>query len=169
MKTFEEKFTEWIDGRLTGSELESFESELSKIENAHPEKEQALKLGGLLRANYQAPEMENADFFNHQLMQRIEAETAKNTPAAKTVPQFWTLARLAWAGTFCMAMAAAIYCIAVPKGAAEYSSGREYVVQILNTQTSDPAITATTIHSKDNKLTVLWLDGLDYISSDTEQ
>jgi hypothetical protein len=167
MKTFEEKFTEWIDGRLSGRELEAFEVELAKIENAGDEKEDALKLGELLRDHYEAPGLNNADFFNHQLMQRIAAETA--AAPAKRSPMFLTLPWLAWAGAFCLGMVAAIYFAVVPKGPVEYSSGREYVAQILDAQTGDPAITATTIHSKDNKLTVLWLDGLDYLPSDTDQ
>ena len=34
MKTFEEKFTAWIDGRLAGRELDKFEAELAKTGNA---------------------------------------------------------------------------------------------------------------------------------------
>jgi hypothetical protein len=167
MKTFEEKFTAWIDGRLAGRELEEFETELAKTENAGREKEGALKLGALLRDHCQAPELGNADFFNHQLMQRIGAETA-GRPSRRALI-FWTLPKLAWAGAFCMTMVSVIYFVAVPKGPVEYPSGSEYVAQILDTQTGDPTITATTIHSKDNKLTVLWLDGLDYLPSDTDQ
>ena len=165
MKTFEEKFTAWVDGRLSGRELEAFKAELATIENAEAEMEAVRKLGVLLRDHWQAPELKNAEFFNHQLMQRIEAEAAG--PPAKRAGFSWTLPRLAWTGAFCMTMVAMVYFMAVPKGPVEYSSGKEYVAQILNTQTGDPAITATTIHSKDNKLTVLWLDGLDYLSSDT--
>ncbi|MEI8340692.1 MAG: hypothetical protein WCH43_04035 [Verrucomicrobiota bacterium] len=167
MKTFEEKFTEWVDGRLAGEELEAFEAELAEKENALAEKKGALKLGALIRDHCQPPELLNADFFNHQLMQRIEADA--NRSPEKGVRHFWTLPKLAWAGGFSMALVAATYFLAVPKGPVEYSTGREYVAQILNTQTGDPSITATTIHSKDNKLTVLWLDGLEYLPSDTEQ
>jgi len=167
MKTFEEKFTEWVDGRLAGRELEAFEAELSKIKNGAAVKEGALRLGALLRDHYQAPELKNADFFNHQLMQRIEAETA-GAPA-KRAPFFLPLPWLAWTGAVCISMVAAIYFAVVPRGPVEYSAGREYVAQILNTQTGDPSITATTIHSKDNKLTVLWLDGLDYVPADHER
>jgi len=163
MKTFEEKFTAWIDGKLSGSELSRFEAELEQIKNAGAEKEAALQLGALLRENYKAPELKNADFFNHQLMQRIEEDTTREEAPAKRASNFWSLPRLIWAGTFCMAMVAGLFFFAVPKGAVENPSGNEYVAQITNARTDDPSITATTFHTKDNKLTVLWLDGLDYL------
>lgn len=169
MKTFEEKFTAWIDGRLTGPELEEFEALLAKKEDVTLEKQGALKLGILLREHCRAPELENADFFNHQLMQRIESESARPGLPVKRTSYSWTPGWMAFAGAFCLAMAAAVYLVAVPKGSVEYSSSREYVEQILNAKTSDPSITATTFHTKDNKMTVLWLDGLEYIPSDTDQ
>ena len=45
MKTFEEKFTAWVDGRLTGAELAAFERELESHPEALAEKEAALDLG----------------------------------------------------------------------------------------------------------------------------
>jgi len=163
MKTFEEKFTAWIDGRLTGNELAGFEADLAQIKDADAEKEAALKLGALLRDHIKAPELNNAEFFNHQLLQQIELEKRREAAPVKRAPSFWTLTRLVWAGSFCMAAAAALFFIAVPRGVVENPSGNEYVAQITNARTDDPAITATTIHSKDNKLTVLWLDGLEYL------
>ena len=41
MKTFEEKFTAWVDGQLTGPELAAFERELESHPEALAEKEAA--------------------------------------------------------------------------------------------------------------------------------
>ena len=163
MKTFEEKFTAWIDGRLSASELASFEADLAQKKIDGTEKEAALKLGALLRENCRPAELKNRDFFNHQLMQRIAADRTNDAVPAKRAASFWSLSRMVWAGAFCMAMVAVLFILAVPKDRVENPSGNDYVAQITNARTDDPAITATTIHSKDNKLTVLWLDGLDYL------
>ena len=132
------------------------------FENDPEQDPAALQLGSFLRQNYQAPPLENPDFFNHQLMQRIEAESGAEKPSRFS----WTLPRLAWAGGFCMAMVLFIYGFAVPKS--PYSSNVGSVAEILNTQIDDPTITSTTFHSKDHKLTVLWLDGLDYLPLDSK-
>jgi len=163
MKTFEEKYTAWIDGRLSGSDLADFEAELARTDHAAGEKEDSIKLGTLLRSNYKAPELKNTDFFNHQLMQRIAAEQPTVKPATQPAATSWSLSSLAWAGAFCMAIVAGIFFFAIPKGGVQNTTGNEYVAQITNVRSDDPAITATTFHSKDNKLTVIWLDGLEYL------
>jgi len=133
------------------------------FENVPEQDEAALQLGSFLRENYKAPPLPNPDFFNHQLMQRIEAE--KRTVEKKPTRFFWRLPRLAWAGGFCMGMVALIYGFAVPKS--PYSSNVGSVAEILNTQIDDPAITSTLFHSNDHKLTVLWLEGWDSLPVNT--
>ena len=171
MKTFEEKFTAWIDGRLAGRELDKFEAELAKTGNAAADgKRETLRLGSFLRENYRAPALENPDFFNHQLMHRIEADAAEPpVPAPGRFSIFRTVQGLAWAGAVSMLMAAAVYLLAVPKGPGDSVPGSADVAQIMNSKAGDPAVSVSTIHSKDNKLTVLWLDGLDYLPSETDQ
>ena len=44
MKTFEEKWTAWIDGDLTGHELAEFEASLPDLAAAEAEKRDAQKL-----------------------------------------------------------------------------------------------------------------------------
>ncbi len=67
MKTFEEKWTAWLDGELTGKELAEFEASLPDKAAAELEKQEALKLGAFLKEQLAAPAMSNAEFFNHQL------------------------------------------------------------------------------------------------------
>ena len=175
-ETFEEKYTAWIDGKLSGKELENFERELAAnapIENARSDKLSANRLRSLLRENLRAPALSNADFFNHQLMQQIESEqkqqndrspeAEENSRQSRVAAFFWTLPRMAWAGAFCLILAAALYLAAVPKTQQQLAENQEYVAKILSAHTDDPNISATTFHSKENNATVLWLDGLDYI------
>jgi hypothetical protein len=77
MKTFEERYTAWIDGRLEGNALGGFEQELSRraaATEAQADKADAGRLRSLLRANLQAPVLTNAEFFSLQIRERIEAE-----------------------------------------------------------------------------------------------
>ena len=50
MKTFEERFTAWVDGQLTGEALAAFEKELAAHPEATADRDAALKIGELLRA-----------------------------------------------------------------------------------------------------------------------
>jgi len=60
MKTFEEKYTAWLDGALTSEEADVFEKEHGSITH---EKGEFLKLKKLLRDNLHELAPENPDFF----------------------------------------------------------------------------------------------------------
>ena len=49
MKTFEEKWTAWLDDQLSGRELSEFEASLPDKAAAQTEKAEAKKLGDLLK------------------------------------------------------------------------------------------------------------------------
>jgi anti-sigma factor RsiW len=164
MKTFEEKFTAWVDGRLSGAELAAFERELEAHPEALAEKEAALEIGNLLRANLPAPPLKNPDFFNHQLLQQIEAcQPAVRAPRRLS---FWTLPRMAFSGMTLLAVATALYFAAVPNTQRQVRKNEQYVSNVLNARSDDPAITATSFHSKQDNVNVLWLDGLSYMPPD---
>jgi len=166
MKTFEEKFTAWIDGRLTGPELAAFERELEAHPEALAEKEAALDLGDLLRAHISSPPLRNADFFNHQVLRHIEA----GQPAAAALParrrSFWTLPRMVFSGAFLLLVSTILYFAAVPNTRREERQNEKYVENILNARSDDPNITASSFHSKEDNVNVVWLDGLNYMPRD---
>jgi anti-sigma factor RsiW len=160
MKPFEEQFTAWVDGKLTGAELAEFEKQLAEHPEAMAEKEEALRLGDFLRSHPTAPSLSNPDFFNHQLMQRIAAETPREPE--KKQASFWSLPRLAWSGAFCMALAFALYKSTVTPPA-PVASDSKYFAQVVETWPTASGISATTVYSEEDECTVVWLDGLDYI------
>lgn len=162
MKPFEEQFTAWVDNKLTGAELEEFEKQLAKHPEAASEKDEALRLGEFLRTHPTAPRLTNPDFFNHQLMQRIAAETPRVAEERRT--SFWSVSRLAWSGAFCLALAFALYKSIVTTPAPQ-EADPTYFAQVVETWPSDPGISATTVYSPEDNVTVVWLDGLDYIPS----
>ncbi|PYL63206.1 MAG: hypothetical protein DMF24_01070, partial [Verrucomicrobia bacterium] len=71
MKTFEEKWTAWVDGQLSGRELSEFEASLPDKGAAEAEKAGALKLGELLKRELSARTLKNEEFFSHQLRESI--------------------------------------------------------------------------------------------------
>ena len=118
MKTFEERYTAWIDGELEGSALTSFEQELARRSaegEAESDKADASLLRALLQDHLQAPSLTNADFFNHQIRERIDAELAASTrgreKGREAAPGIfaWGFARLAGLGSACLFAAAALY------------------------------------------------------------
>jgi anti-sigma factor RsiW len=159
MKPFEEQFTAWVDGKLTDAEAAEFEQQLGEHPEAAAEKAGALKLGELLRQHSTAPSLSNPDFFNHQLQQRIAAETPR--PAEKKRTFFWSIPRLAWAGAACTGVALLLYVLIVPHGAVRKRS--EYFAQVVESWPKGPDISASTVYSPEDDVTVVWIDGLDYI------
>jgi anti-sigma factor RsiW len=162
MKTFEEKFTAWVDGRLSGAELTAFERELDEHPEALADKEAALEIGNLLRAHVAAPPLRNADFFNHQILRQIAAPA----PGPVRRPSFWSLPRMAFSGISLLLLATGLYFAAVPKTRRDVRHNQQYVENILDARSDDPAITATSFHSKENNVNVVWLDGLSYLPRD---
>lgn len=122
MKTFEERYTEWIDGELRGATLIAFEEELERraqAGEAQAEKVGAASLRALLREHLQAPELSNAEFFHHQLRERIEREGAvQRRTAVERAPvrtPWWSLARfIVPAGAAAVFVTMALYYASMP-------------------------------------------------------
>lgn len=62
MKTFEEKYTAWLDDQLTGRELSEFVASLPDKAAAEAEKAEAKKLGQLLKRELSAQSLANEGF-----------------------------------------------------------------------------------------------------------
>lgn len=165
MKTFEERFTAWVDGQLTGAELAAFEKELAAHPEANADRAAAVKVGDLLRTHATAPALSNADFFNLQLQQRIEADLPRSRAEdRRDTGPFWSPFRLLWAGAASLAIAGLLYQTIIP--ATHGPEPSQYFAQVVESWPSDPSIYATTVYNPQDNVTVLWLDGLDYMPSD---
>lgn len=163
MKTFEEKFTAWVDGELKGAELAVFEAELAKVDDADLDRVVTRQLGDLLREHGKPPELSNADFFNDQIMQRIEAEMPPQPEAKPRRAWFsWSLPSLGLAGAFSLLVAFTLYHYMIPTGPQQSPALADE--PIISTYSGDPTITASAFYSKQNDVTVLWLDGSKYMS-----
>ena len=167
MKPFEEQFTAWVDGTLSGPELAAFEKELERHPEAISERAGAQKVGALLRAHPAAPKLANADFFNLQVRQRIAAAQPRERAGEKAPGWFWSLPRLLIAGGTCLLIAGLMFKTMIPTGptAGEVDP---YFAQVVESWTSEPGVSASTVYNAKDNVTVLWLDGLDYIPASYE-
>jgi len=162
MKTFEERYTAWVDGRLTSQELTDFEQELVDPVEARADKEVAHKLRDLLRQHGQAPALTNGEFFNHQLRHRMKAAPPETSHRAPSRKWRWSLPHLALAGAACLLIAGALFKMLIPTG--DFVENEpQYFAKIIAANAADPTIFATTFYAPEEKVTVIWLDGLDYL------
>ena len=126
MKTFEERYTAWIDNELDGPALTSFELELSRRASAgeaRADKDDAARLHLLLATHLKAPAMTNAEFFSHQLRERIDAERHSDrrrdeARQARGSIFSWPFTRLAGLGAALLFVATALYYGMMPPHAA---------------------------------------------------
>lgn len=146
----EEKLAAYLDGRLSAAEAATFESEHS---DALAEKASAARLREVLRACSVAPVMQHADFFNHQILREIAPAPAS---VRRAMLPLW---RLAFASACCLFAVLGIYRAFVKAPARP----REFA-QVLSVTAGDPSITAEVIDG--DGINVVWVDGLDYLSTD---
>jgi anti-sigma factor RsiW len=163
MKTFEEKWTAWIDDELSDAERAEFEAALDDRVAAEAEKNQAHKLGSLLREQLQPRAMRNEEFFHHQLRGRVASETKEPAPRRATAERenWWTIRRLLWTGASSLAVfAVCAFFVMREKPVPDQS---QYLTQILNARVDpnvSPYATVSIFQTKQDRVTVLWVDGL---------
>ena len=165
MKTFEEKWTAWLDGQLTGKDLAEFEASLPDISAARREKDEARQLRGLLRQTLSTHAMANEEFFSHQLREEIAREARAATPQSAPAPEresWWSIGRIAWTGAVSLAALALTTFFMMRED--NVGGQSTYLTQIINARV-DPAVspnaTISMFETKDEqKVTVLWVDGL---------
>jgi anti-sigma factor RsiW len=159
MKTFEEKFTAWLDGKLSAEEARSFQKDHPFIQQ---EKADFLKLKHLLRKGFESRVLEHPDFFNAQIMAQIERESVSRRSPRKG----WLgLPRLAWGGICALGVGFAMFVALIPHG--DLSDPRSgYVADVLKTKTRDPNVKATVDSQKD--MTIIKLEGLQKLPPDKD-
>jgi anti-sigma factor RsiW len=168
MKTFEEKWTAWLDGQLSGQELSEFEESLPDKAAAEAEKADARKLGALLKRELGVPSLTNEEFFSHELRERIMGESAAPSAVARAKSStWWTIPRLLWTGTASLAVFLVFTVFVIrDKNPAQES---QYLTQILNARVDpvvSPNATVSMFEVKQDRVTVLWTEGLQSLPAD---
>jgi hypothetical protein len=167
MKTFEEKWTAWLDGQLSGRELTEFEASLPDKDAADAEKADVRKLGSLLKRELSVSALTNKEFFSHQLRERIRESSVPSADREAKASTWWTIPRLLWTGTASLGVFL-IFTIFVirDKNPAEES---QYLTQILNARVDpvvSPNATVSMFEVKQDRVTVLWTEGLQSLPAD---
>jgi hypothetical protein len=170
MKTFEEKWTAWLDDQLSGRELSQFVAMLPDKTAAEKEKAESKKLGELLKRELTAPPLANEEFFSHQLREKIAQKSRKPIRAdarSTATSRWWTIPRLLGAGAASLAIFL-IFTVAIihEKNPAEES---QYLTQILNARVDpvvSPNATVSIFEVKQDRVTVLWTEGLQSLPAD---
>ena len=166
MKTFEERWTAWLDGQLSGRELSEFEASLPDKAAAEAQKADAMKLGALLKRELGALELTNEQFFNHELHGKILRES-RMPSGEREARTWWTIPRLLWAGTASLAVFLVFTVFVVrDKNPAQESP---YLTQILNARVDpvvSPNATVSMFKAKQDRVTILWTEGLQSLPAD---
>jgi hypothetical protein len=168
MKAFEEKWTGWVDGQLSGRELLEFEASLPDKAAAEAEKGGARKLGELLKRELSARTLTNEEFFSHQLREKIaRLREAPGRQAREVRSTWWTIPRLLWTGAASLAVFLVFTVLVMhEKNPAEES---QYLTQILNARVDpvvSPNATVSIFEVKQDRVTVLWTEGLQSLPAD---
>jgi hypothetical protein len=166
MKTFEEKWTAWLDDELAGAELAAFEASLPDKAAAEAEKASARKLRLLLKHELSPSVMTNEEFFSNQLRERI-ARDETSTSTRGTRSTWWTVPRLLWSGA--VSVAVFVLCAVWVMQDTEQIEPSPSLTQVLNARldpTAGPDATVTMFESKGDRVTVLWTEGLKSLPSD---
>ena len=170
MKTFEEKWTAWLDDQLSGRELSEFEASLPDKAAAQAEKAEAKKLGALLKRELSAHSLKNEEFFSHQLRERIVQESGRQgreRARRSPTPSWWTIPRLLWTGT--ASLAVFLICTVLVMHQERPAEESQYLTQILNARVDpvvSPNATVSIFEVKQDRVTVLWTEGLQTLPAD---
>jgi hypothetical protein len=169
MKTFEEKWTAWLDDQLSGRELSEFEASLPDKASAQAEKAEAKKLGQLLKRELSVHPLKNEEFFSHQLRESIVQENGERQERTRrsSTSNWWTIPRLLWAGT--ASLAVFLVCTVLVMHQERPAEESQYLTQILNARVDpvvSPNATVSIFEVKQDRVTVLWTEGLQSLPAD---
>lgn len=159
MKTFEERYTAYLDGLLSESEAAIFEQEQPALT---AQKAEWQKLQRVLRENLVAVELTNVDFFNSQLLQQITAAPSGNR---HLVTGWFGIPWLAWGGLGALTAGVALFITLIPHGDLS-DPGSGYVAEVLKTTTIDPKVSATVESQKG--ITIIKLEGVEKVPADED-
>ena len=105
MKTFEENWTAWLDGQLSGRELSEFEASLPDKAAAEAEKADSKEAWRAFEERARCACADKRRVFSHQLRERIMRESSvPSVEREAKASTWWTIPRLLWTGTASLAV-----------------------------------------------------------------
>ena len=169
MKTFEEKWTAWLDDQLSGRAIIGNPGVATDKAAAQAEKAEAKKLGDLLNRELSAHPLKNEEFFSHQLRERIVQESGEQRREGarrSSTSSWWTIPRLLWTGT--ASLAVFLICTVLVMHQERPAEESQYLTQ--SNARVDPVVspnaTVSIFEVKQDRVTVLWTEGLQTLPAD---
>lgn len=165
--TFEARYTAWVDGQLSAAETVAFERELREQHalEAEAEREAQAALRSALREHLTPAPLANGDFFNHQLMERIERDAAASQVRTRPAELPWfrsIFARLAMLGAATMFMGVVGYRSFVAPNM-EQRPETAYLTRVVDAKSNTPGVSAVPLEYKEEGVAVLWLEGMEHL------
>ena len=151
MRTFEQRYTAWVDRVLSPRDGEAFAADHGLLES---ERAKVARLNDLVGDRFRSVQLSNPDFFSSQIQARIQAE--QRTPRRK--PPFLGVPALVWGGIVSVSCGVALFFALIPHTTP--GPNAPYVAQVLKTKT-DSHVTAKV--DSGTGITVIELDGLDKV------
>jgi hypothetical protein len=157
MKTFEERYNEWLDGSFDAESDPEFLRELEKRQMHPKEKDDWNALRNLLQEHCAAPALEHPDFFNHQLREKLAALAQEPAQPRRG----WRLPKLAWLGAGFVAAALVLF-TQVP-GLRNGGDSGNRSTKIVSAVAEEPGVYVASIDAPEQGYALLWIDGMDYL------
>ena len=173
MKTFEEKWTAWVDGELKRCGARRVRGFARRSSRGRSGENQAHKLGALLKEQLQPRAMSNEEFFHHQLRSRIAAEMKESVRRVRPIDSY-----VRAGGPFVVCSGPARHRSRIFVGLHLFRHARttgarsqsQYFDADLKrprrSHASSPHATVSIFQTKQDRVTVLWVDGLKSLPSD---
>lgn len=144
----EELFVKWIDGELSSADGEVFTTLLENDPGLKEELTEMKRVSGEVRAEVPASvEPPYGDFFNSQLMRKVDLEIVAKRPVERA-ERWWESLRWAWAPAGALALVLSFFA-----GHRLGNPGRETAPAVAQTPSVPPeSITLPTVYSAGNAL-----------------
>lgn len=172
----EELYVKWVDGLLTSEEEEQFKNFLEESPELEADLHQSRMVAQALRENVpDSVEPPYGDFFNSQLMRKVDLEVASQSPAKKA-ERWWRSFRWAWAPAGALALVLAFFAghrTGKPGGSDgfvadagdERSSAQAEMVSVYFTSDS---LDASVVSNKEGVVSAIVVNGLDDLRDDLD-
>jgi len=113
--------------------------------------------------------LKNEEFFSHQLRESIVQENGERQERTRRSSTFnwWTIPRLLWAGS--ASLAVFLVCTVLVMHQERPAEESQYLTQILNARVDpvvSPNATVSIFEVKQDRVTVLWTEGLQSLPAD---
>lgn len=161
MKSFEERYTAWLDGAMDEAERKTFEAELPNRAAALDEAVAWKKLRGLMRGSLAAQPMPHADFLNAQVLAGVRSEQPRGAKS-----RGWLSAgRLAWTGAFLLALAGVLTFFML-SSLPSRPTNEQFISQVVKARAAAQSPNAYSFAAPGGKGAVLWVDDAGYIPAE---